>query len=358
MLLKYRRLLILIGIVVILAWLSSYSYVVERYYSAGVYPYYARVLRWVFGWLPFSIGDVVYFGVGLWLCIRTVGLIQTLVRKQWPLRQWLTWSRRFIESILIIVIVFNLGWALNYSRLGIAYQLGLKPGLYSNDTLQNLIDSLTVKVNESRRALPDSTLPLSTRQIAREAFEAYRITQTDTLLSFLQYHPLSVKGSLYGSLGNYLGFSGYYNPFSGEAQVNTTVPFFTQPYTTCHEMAHQLGYASESEANFVGYLAAAHSRDPRFQYSTYFDLFSYANREMFLRDSSAARRNYRSLDTLVKKDYKVLVLFYRAHRNPLEPILNKMYDGYLKANHQQNGIESYNEVTGWLLAYRKKYGRL
>jgi hypothetical protein len=78
---------------------------------------------------------------------------------------------------------------------------------------------------------------------------------------------------LWGWLGNYVGFTGYYNPFTGEAQVNTTVPKFLQPFTASHEVAHQLGYAKEMEANFVGYLAASHSTDTLFRYSVYLDLF-------------------------------------------------------------------------------------
>ena len=35
-----------------------------------------------------------------------------------------------------------------------------------------------------------------------------------------------------------------------------------------------------------------------------------------------------------------------------------MYDQYLKMNKQLAGINSYNEVIGWLLAYQKKYGKI
>jgi hypothetical protein len=79
---------------------------------------------------------------------------------------------------------------------------------------------------------------------------------------------------------------------------------------------------------------------------------------MFLRDSAEARRNYRALDTLVRKDYRDLVYFLRAHRNPVEPLINKLYDGYLKAHKQEQGIESYNEVIGWLLEYEARFKKL
>ena len=96
---------------------------------------------------------------------------------------------------------------------------------------------------------------------------------------------------LTGVAGNYLGFLGYYNPFTGEAQVNTKVPAFIIPFTTCHEIAHQFGFASESEASFVGYLVIRSGNSPVFKYSAYFDLFGFANGELYSRDSVAAKQN-------------------------------------------------------------------
>jgi len=37
----------------------------------------------------------------------------------------------------------------------------------------------------------------------------------------------------------------------------------------CHELAHQVGIASESEANFMGYLATTNSDNVYFNYSGY-----------------------------------------------------------------------------------------
>ena len=353
---KYKRLLTLVVLTLLVAWWGMYPGAVEWAYSTGVYPHLAALLRLLFGWIPFSLGDVLYFAAGLLLVIGLVLAIRRLVRREWGWRRWLGWGRRLLEGFLLIVLIFNLAWALNYNRLGIAYQLGLQPRPYDKATLENLVDSLLVRVNRERLACVQPLPPAT--EILKGARVAYRDLRRDTSLSCIYYRHASIKPSLYGEWGNYLGFLGYYDPFTGEAQVNCTVPAFTLPYTSCHEMAHQLGYASESEANFVGYLAAVHSDDPWFRYSAYFDLFSYADRELFFRDSAAARRNYRALDTLVRSDYRTLAEFYRRHRNPIEPLLNKMYDGYLKAHKQPHGIESYNEVTGWLIAYWRKYGRL
>jgi hypothetical protein len=174
--------------------------------------------------------------------------------------------------------------------------------------------------------------------------------------TYFVYRSPSIKPSLFGFLDNYMGFGGYYNPFTGEAQVNTNVPAFTQPYTTCHEMGHQLGYAKENEANFAGYLAARHSPDAAFQYSVYFDLYLYAARELYMRDSSRVRPIRDGLRPDIRKDFRDLQQFNRKFVNPFEPVIRRMYGSYLKANRQPQGIMTYDEVNAWLIAYGKKYG--
>ena len=140
---------------------------------------------------------------------------------------------------------------------------------------------LLQKVNETKRSLVNENISYPDK---KDLFKRAKTCYEDAakVYPFIQYKAASVKSSLYGLLGDYLGFTGYYNPFTGEAQVNTTVPKFLLPYITLHEMGHQLGYAKEDEANFSGYLAAANSHDTLFQYSTYLDLFVYANREVYL----------------------------------------------------------------------------
>ena len=173
---------------------------------------------------------------------------------------------------------------------------------------------------------------------------------------FLAYSPRSLKPSLYSYLGNYLGFQGYYNPFSGEGQVNTTVPRFLEPFVATHEIAHQLGYARENEANFVGFLACRYYEEPAFRYSVYYDMYSYAVGEIFRRDTMLGRSYQDSLHPQVKKDQTEFRAFYQKYRNPVEPIVMWGYGQFLKANNQPAGKRSYNEVVAWLIAYYKRYG--
>jgi hypothetical protein len=131
-----------------------------------------------------------------------------------------------------------------------------------------------------------------------------------------------------------------------------------QPYIVTHEIGHQLGYAKENEANFVGYLAAVNSPDTLFHYSSYLDLFLYTNREVYYFDSVASRKTLNELVLPVKQDLQELKQFDLDHQSVFEPLITWMYGNYLKLNNQPKGIHSYNAVVGMLIAYYKKYGKI
>ncbi len=330
---------------------------VENAYSAHIYPAIAMVLRLLTAWLPISVGDVLYAAAILWLLVRAVKLVKLLIRRQNSWAGFWQGVANFMLSILTVYILFYALWGLNYSRRGISYQLQLTQQRYTTADLKHVTALLVEKVNSQRSQLGDSLFtypPIKT--IYGVAALAYDSAAKQN--PFLQYRHACIKNSLFGTLNNYFGFLGYYNPFTGEAQVNTKVPSFIIPYTACHEIAHQVGYGSESEANFVGYLAAKASGNHILLYSTYADLFSYANSELYVRDSSAARANFYLLDTLVKQDYRQYRKFMLSYKNPIEPVLRLFYGQYLKANNQPKGIDTYNEVVAWIIAYEKKYGNL
>ncbi len=54
---------------------SLYSGAVERYYSTGIYPFIAGLQRLLFGWIPFSIGDIFYGIAIIWIIIQIIKVI-------------------------------------------------------------------------------------------------------------------------------------------------------------------------------------------------------------------------------------------------------------------------------------------
>jgi hypothetical protein len=354
---KYRWILLVLLIAALLIKIISlYPEWIESYYSMNVYVLIGKIYRALFGWLPLSFGDLLYTCIVIYLVWKVGRLLLAIYKRRLNKERGTLFLKNAAIAFGSVYIIFNLNWGLNYNRLGIGHQLKITPKEHTREDLTRVTALLVQKVNEARKEVGDIIKYPSYQQMFLKAVVAYN--HSAKKYSFLHYENTSVKRSLFGRGGNYFGFLGYFNPFTGESQLNLTQPRFLIPFVTCHEMAHQVGYANETEANFVGYLTAIESPDPLFHYSAYFDLFRYANAEMAKRDSVKAKENYNALDNSVKRDFTELKLFYKKYKNPVEPIIWIFYDKYLKANQQEKGVESYNQVVGLLIAYLKQYGKI
>lgn len=346
----------LILLTILIKWASWYPEWVEANYTYGIYPLISRAQRFLFGWIPFSIGDLFYAFLILVILFRIFRFFRLLFTRKLNRRYFVAAMQQAIFLLLFVYVFFNLLWGLNYNRRGVAHQLQLQVGAYSIGALDSLTSALQEKLNSYAALVTPAQRDSFDRKKAlfSEAVEAYRHIAGQ--YDFLSYSPSSIKPSLFSYAGNYLGFQGYYNPFSGEAQVNTTIPRFLEPFVTAHEIAHQLGYGKENEANFVAFLACRDYPSPVFQYSLYFDMYNYAIGEVYRRDTLLARSFQQKLHPQVIADIAEFRAFYRKHRNPIETLVMWGYGHFLRANNQPGGKQTYNEVVAWLVAYYRKTG--
>lgn len=203
----------------------------------------------------------------------------------------------------------------------------------------------------SRLATNDTTKVdfwLSQKEIYRIAYNGYPL-EKQCVTDFKAMK--SVKPSLYSKLLTYMGYSGYLNPFTNEAQVNRKMIGYSVPITVCHEIAHQMGYAAEEEANYLGYLAALKTDNPYFKYSAELFALRYFLNEV----AQVAPTEYESLHSQIHKgifeNYKEVRLFWQQYENKAEPVFKASYDAFLKANKQSQGINSYDLVVGLLIPH-------
>ena len=347
---------LLILFVILIKFSSLYPGFIEKYYSNGLYPIISKIQRFLFGWIPFSIGDLIYGFFIIVLLVKTWQLIFIIFRRKFNRQYLLAGLKQIIFFFLFVYVFFYLFWGLNYSRRSIASQLDLKMTAYSKAELDTLATVLEDRLNYyADFATQERDSFYKKRNLFRESSFAFKLAREQ--YPFLNYQPRSIKPSLFSYAGNILGFQGYYNPFSGEGQVNTTVPVFIQPFVTCHEIGHQVGFGKENEANFAGFLACRLHPSPVFRYSVYFDLFNYAITELRRTDSVKAKQLLENLHPQVKKDREELKRFFKKYENPLEPIIMWGYDQYLVANNQPAGKKTYSEVIGFLIAYQRKFGK-
>jgi hypothetical protein len=356
-LLRDRLLLSLLVLALLIKIFSLSPSRVERYYTYGFYLPFSKTLRYLFGWIPFSVGDLLYAGAFCWLVLKAWKLIRLLAKRQ--VKEFLSWIlfRKYLRLVLWIYIVFNIFWGLNYDRQGIASQLGLDVRTYSVQDLVRLTAILQQRLNfYAARVDTVKRQELDRNPVLfREGRKNYELARGQ--YPFLNYWPPSIKPSLFSVVGHYFGFSGYFNPFTSEAQLNTREPVFTKPFIIDHELAHQLGYGKENEANFVSYLACKRSDNIDFRYSVYYELYFGALYECrMVMDTASFSRLKKNIDPRVRRDKLEEIRFRLRKKNGMQPYVSEFYNNYLKLNNQPRGLATYDEVTAWLIGYMKRYG--
>ncbi|MFK5957902.1 MAG: DUF3810 domain-containing protein [Lutibacter sp.] len=345
----------ILTIILVMQWafiqiIAQYPSIIEKYYSNGAYFYISKLLRLLFGWIPFSFGDILYSIIGI---IIIKGIYIALKNKQ------LHFKNTFFKTGAIISVLFfffHLNWGLNYFRQPLFESLNLKKNTYSSNELVDFTKILILKINQVQVSITkNDTLVVENKLNKKQIKKLSPLAYHQLALKYPQFkldNP-SLKHSLFSIPLTYMGFAGYLNPITNEAQVNSLIPKNNYPATTCHEIAHQVGIASESEANFVGYLASIHSKDAYFNYSGYLLALRYCLSEIYRTDPHEFENLLTLLNKGILKDMQQSQDFWQSYQNWSEKYFKTFYDSFLKANKQKDGIQGYSKMVSLLINYYK-----
>ncbi|WP_339709791.1 DUF3810 domain-containing protein [uncultured Kriegella sp.] len=337
--------------IIIVKWLGYYPEIIEKYYSHGLYPYISRFFRTLFGWIPFSVGDFLYFALAF-IAIRFV-----IINRKYIAARPLLFIRNIFLVLSVAYFSFNLLWGLNYYRQPISENLNLEE-THTPEELTTLTERLIDKTNGLQFQITADTaqmvvIPYTKKEIFDKTLQGYQ--QLEAELPFLAYKHPSIKKSLFSTLLTYMGYGGYLNPFTLEGQVNGRLPNFRFPVVSGHEIGHQVGYSAENETNFIGYLVTASNKDLYFQYSASAYALGYCLNNIKIRDEARFQLLFSELHPGVRKNYQEMADFWKSFENPLEPVFKSIFNSFLKANNQEDGIQSYSKVVSLLVSYYKKH---
>lgn len=346
---KFFLPLFLVVQLVVLQVVSFFPEFVERFYSNGFYPPIARFSRIVLGKIPFSVGDIAY-GALLLLTVRWLWKI----RGSWRAR-WKDHLLKIISGFSVFYFCFHVLWATNYYRVKMFDRMHLARE-YSDSDLLRFTKLLIAKTNDihlqiTRNDSLKVVFPYTQQQVFEKNLAGY--ASLAKIYPYFNYEVRSVKPSLISLPLTYMGFAGYLNPFTGEAQVNDKIPMYNFPTTTTHEMAHQIGFASESEANFIGYLASVKNDDLYFKYSGYSFALRYCLRNWKIRDEKTLDQLLPSVNKGIIENYKESDRFWESHETFIETGFKVFYDNFLKFNSQKDGLESYSKFVDLMVNYYK-----
>ncbi len=336
---------------------------VTAFYMPYIFTPFSKLLRFLFGSFGFAIGEWVYLSIIIYLIISVLRWFW--VNKTHFLNK-LFWKHQLVSLLnggVKIFIVFELIWGLNYQKFDPSKDFELQvPISYTENQMDSLTLSLAKDLNLTRSKISDFDL----KNLHFDTILTQNRAEFDEIgkkYPFLKYAPLSIKKSFFPSWGDYFGYLAFYQPITGEAIIRGDLPMLILPFTMCHEIAHQLGYASEEEANFIAYVIGVESTNPLFNYATQLEMFTYAQyahlkfiakRGDFTLYKSIIERNKQLLSSKVIEDRKMIKQFFLQKQHLQIAGTSEMYDQFLKWNKQSKGIDSYEDVLLWALAYKKK----
>ncbi len=339
---KLIWLLVIMALVTVAQTVVPYKPAWTIVYADYIFVPYQSLRNVLFGWIPFSFGDILYFILGLALVLlplRWIYFLITIRKNQSKL------VHSFFNTAIVLATVFLLfllGWGGNYYKPSLTTYWGMDKEKWVDDSTEILYERyLLARLNEQAAHYR----PMPFKEVRKKSMQFYK-EHTDCKA---RLHGLNIKPSLYGFFMQYFGIQGYYNPLTGEAQVNRFLPSFMLPFVVVHEMAHQAGIAAEDDANLLAYTISIQSGDPTFQYSAYLNMWLYNHYRLRRKDSVMANEIKAQLNELTLQHIDTLKQIRERYKNEFNTYTTSMYDVYLKLLEQEEGIGSYNEAvaTAW-----------
>ena len=305
--------------------------------------------------LPFSVAEVFYTAVIIGSAVFLILTVREIIRKPGWKEKLRVLGWRLSVLLLIPVMIwtgYSWLWAIGYYGSTFAERSGWTvPGVEFQDLEKAASYFAEEASKRSGKVKRDAEGHFAETDFWENTEDLY--TAIEKEFPTLKKRPLNPKPMFYSKIMSAMGFTGFYFPFTGEANVNRDFPPALQPVTIAHEMAHQRRVAAEEEANFVGVTASILSDDVVYQYSGYLQGLMLLSGPLYRASPEAWGRISAELSPQVHQDWQDNSQYWKQFESPVESTATAVYDSYLKHNDQEAGIRSYGECVDLLVLYYK-----
>jgi len=319
---------------------------VERWYSTRLYPLVQHTLTPVSNLLPFAWLDVLLIAAVASALFALIRAGRAAWRAQRPMI-FLVSVWRVAAGGAAVYLLFLTVWGFNYRRIPMEQRLVLDRGAPASDAVVQLGLEAVERLNALHAAAHAAGWVSDQREnrALREAFTRVQASLSDASPAV----PGRLKRTAFGPYFRWTSVDGMVNPFGLEVLANPDLLPFERAFVAAHEWSHLAGYADESEANFVGWLACIRADVPT-QYSGWLYLFWQINGELgadgrAALGSALAPGPHADLNAIVER-------LQRGQLPRLRNVSTIVYDQYLKANRVEEGIRSYGAVVTLILRAR------
>ena len=298
--------------------------IIDDYYLDYLYSNILKINSFIYSNINIPVGEILY--------IILIVIFIYLVYRVFSFR--LNDSVNLLAFISIVYFIFYSFWGLNYFKTSISNELNIKKN-YEFEELDNTLNFIIIKINQEVPLLQDFN--------ELDFFEITSMTD------------LNVKQSLAPTYLLFQTVSGHFIPFTSESVINFDIPKIDLPVVIFHEYAHQMGYADEAEASFIGFMKAVESNNANVRYSGYFNALLNLLNEINKNHKEELEDYTSKLNERVISDINYYMEFWSKYSNNyFDKVQKYIYDLYLKSNNQEAGIMTYNKVSHFIIDYYKR----
>lgn len=322
-----------------------------------IYPYVTRILVSFLADWSAGVSFCLWQLFALLLIAGLLASIILMIVLKWNPIQWLGWV---LATASCLFFLHTGIYSLNYHAGNIASDIRLD----STDYTVSELNTATVYYMEQATALAQQMdrddqgqlifSPFD--ELAQQAGEGFTTLTYDYSFPIFSGATQPVKKLSWSSMYTRMGINGVTINLTGEAAVNPEIPAIALPFVMCHEMAHRMSIAKESDANMAAFLACSVNSSDQFRYSGYFMAFRYCYNALAASTTSAAQacitQINAKLDPLLLQDLNAYDAFYEENlSSSAASLANSANDNYLKVSGDEAGVASYTDVTNLLVSW-------
>ena len=297
----------IVGLAAAAAILPTPATLVERLYSATLYPALQARLTGLANGAPFALFD--WFAVVILL--GWVGALIHDVVRQGRLRTVIRCAARTLVLASGLYVAFLACWGLNYRRVPLAEKLQFDAAAVSDAGARQfmviVIERLNALYEPARARLAAAN---GAHEIDSRLADAFAQVQRDLGAARVAV-PGRPKPSLLDIYFRRAAVDGMTDPYFLETLVARDLLAVERPFVVAHEWSHLAGYAEESEASFVGWLTCVRAGEEH-AYSGW--LFLYG--ETIFSVSAADRRALPELGPGPRADRRAIAERFRRNVSP------------------------------------------
>ena len=318
-----------------------------------VYPYVTRMLQSVLADWSAGVSFCLWQLVAVALVVGILASFVLMLVFRWNFIQWLGW---IAAGASILLFCHTALYGLNGYAGSISQDIRLEMSEYTQSELERATIYYRDQANElasqvQRDANNDPVYP-DFETLAAQAGEGFKSLVYDSSYSIFAGSTVPVKELGWADMYTSMGITGFTMSLTGEAAVNPQIPPVSLPFTMCHEMAHRMSIATESDANMAAFLACQANSSVEFQYSAYFMAYRYCYSALLSHDAAAAKRINNGVNELLYQDSTNYSRFFTEHKDEqAEKVADTVNDTYIKLGGDERGTASYGAVCDFLVCW-------